>query len=63
MNGSYLGPEYSQEKIENDLSTIGAVYEVMEEDKIIEKTVNDLEIYVIHWPVVVSSLYDILCKW
>ena len=43
MNGSYLGPEYSQEVIENQLKTLGANYEILNEDDLINKTVENLD--------------------
>ena len=43
MLGSYLGPEYSKEIIEEELKKIGAKYSVMDEHEIIEKTVQSLE--------------------
>ena len=43
MNGSYLGPEYSQDQIEEDLKKLGATYLVMNENEIIDKTVQCLE--------------------
>ena len=42
MQGSYLGPEYTQKEIENDLIKAGAVFEFIEEEKLIDKTVDDL---------------------
>ncbi len=42
MQGSYLGPEYSQNKIEKMLKDIGANFEVFDEETIIEKTTEDL---------------------
>ncbi len=42
MNGSYLGPEFSQEEIERELSEIGAVFEIIDEDELINRTANDL---------------------
>ena len=42
MNGSYLGPEYSQNEIEDDLKKLGANFEVLDEDEIIDKTSNKL---------------------
>tara|TARA_B100002052_G_scaffold255080_1_gene245065 strand:+ start:1433 stop:3271 length:1839 start_codon:yes stop_codon:yes gene_type:complete len=42
MQGSYLGPEYTQEKIEYELNKTGAVYEIFDEDKLINKTADDL---------------------
>jgi len=37
MQGSYLGPEYSQAEIEEQLSRIGAKYETLKEDDLIDK--------------------------
>jgi carbamoyltransferase len=42
MQGSYLGPEYTQKKIEDDLTKAGAVFESMEEESLINKTAEDL---------------------
>jgi len=42
MKGSYLGPEYTQEQIENELKKVGAFFECMDEDKLLDKTVEDL---------------------
>ena len=42
MQGSYLGPEYSNSEIESSLKNLGAKYEVLEEEKIIDNTSNDL---------------------
>ncbi len=42
MSGSYLGPEYTQEEIENELHRIGAKFQFLSEDEIINKTSNDL---------------------
>ncbi len=42
MQGSYLGPEYTQKEIENDLTKAGAIFESFEEDILINKTANDL---------------------
>ena len=38
MRGSYLGPEYSQQEIEEKLKKIGANFKIVEEDKLIEET-------------------------
>ena len=38
MQGSYLGPEYSQSKIEDILSNLGAKFEVIDEENLINKT-------------------------
>ena len=35
MKGSYLGPEYTQEEIERELSEIGAVFVSIDEDELI----------------------------
>jgi carbamoyltransferase len=42
MNGSYLGPEFTQSEIEKELSEIGAEFEILEEDELLSKTANDL---------------------
>ena len=42
MQGSYLGPEYSQKEIEEHLNSIGAKYNILAEDKIINQTSEDL---------------------
>ena len=42
MQGSYLGPEYSQSKIEDILSNLGAKFEVIDEENLINKTAQDL---------------------
>ena len=42
MNGSYLGPEYSQDQIEEELTKLGAVYSTVSEDELIEITAEDL---------------------
>ena len=38
MQGSYLGPEYSQKEIESELNRLGAKYNVFNDQEIIEKT-------------------------
>ena len=38
MKGSYLGPEFNQKQIENELLNLGAKFEVLNKDKILEKT-------------------------
>ena len=38
MNGSYLGNEFSQEKIENELKSLGANFEILEYEDLIDKT-------------------------
>ena len=42
MQGSYLGPEYSQEEIEKELEKIGAVYQIKTEEDLIDCTAEDL---------------------
>ena len=42
MKGSYLGPEYSQSYIENELTKIGANFTVIDEDNLISITADDL---------------------
>ena len=42
MKGSFLGPEYTDNDIKNELQKVGAVFELMDENEIINKTVEDL---------------------
>jgi len=42
MQGAYLGPEYSQESIEQELTRIGAVYRVLSLDELLGATVDSL---------------------
>ena len=42
MQGSYLGPEYSQDEIEKELEKIGAIYQIKTEEDLIECTAEDL---------------------
>ena len=42
MQGSYLGPEYSQKEIEKELQNLGANFTIIEEDKIIDTAAEDL---------------------
>jgi len=42
MKGSYLGPEFNQKDVIQSLSSLGAVFETLTEDKIIEKTAQAL---------------------
>ncbi|MEA2939313.1 MAG: carbamoyltransferase, partial [Alphaproteobacteria bacterium] len=42
MTGSYLGPEFSQAEIEARLHAAGARYEVLDDDRIIDATVDAL---------------------
>ena len=41
MQGSFLGPEYTQKEIEEQLKIIGANYETLDEDELIETVAND----------------------
>lgn len=43
MKGSYLGPQYSQEEIEARLSAIGAVYETVSDEQLIDQVAHALE--------------------
>ena len=38
MQGSYLGPRYSNDEVTDKLDELGAKYELLDEDKIIEQT-------------------------
>ena len=38
MNGSYLGPSYKQDVIEKELASLGAKFEVLSYEEIIEQT-------------------------
>ena len=42
MNGTYLGPSYSQQEARRDLDAIGADYEVCSESDLLEKTASSL---------------------
>jgi len=42
MQGSYLGPEYKQSEIEKELDEIGALYQVKNEEDLIDCTAEDL---------------------
>ncbi len=42
MQGSYLGPEYSQENIEKELKNLGAKFDVLNDKDVIEKTSESL---------------------
>jgi carbamoyltransferase len=42
MNGSYLGPEYNQDQIEKELKLIGAIFETVDYEKLIDETSNFL---------------------
>ena len=43
MQGSYLGPEYSNEEIKIDLEKLGATFEILNDDELIDRTTNDLK--------------------
>ena len=42
MKGSYLGTEFNQDEIEEELKTLGANFEILEYDKLIDKTAEFL---------------------
>ena len=42
MKGSYLGNEYTQEQIEKDLKNLGAEFEILDYEKLIDKTAEFL---------------------
>jgi carbamoyltransferase len=42
MQGAYLGPAYAQDQIEHDLRQMGAVFEVLSDDSILDACVRDL---------------------
>jgi carbamoyltransferase len=42
MNGSYLGPEFTQNQIEEELKLIGAIYETVDYEKLINQTSEHL---------------------
>ncbi len=42
MQGSYLGPEFSQKEIEEQLDKAGAKYEILKENELLDKTATDL---------------------
>ena len=42
MRGSYLGPEYSQKEIEEQLDKAGAKYEIFKNEELLDKTATDL---------------------
>lgn len=43
MQGSYLGPQYSQDDIETRLNAIGAVYETVSDQQLIDQVAHALE--------------------
>ena len=42
MQGSYLGPEYSQKEIQKQLDQAGAKYEIFKDKELLDKTATDL---------------------
>jgi len=44
MQGSYLGPEYSQKEVEEQLVIAGAKFKILKDDDLIEKTSTDLSL-------------------
>jgi len=42
MQGSYLGPEYSQKEIEEQLDKAGGKYEIFKDEELLDKTATDL---------------------
>jgi carbamoyltransferase len=42
MQGSYLGPEFSNDEIKKTLENVGAIYETINEDELISITAKDL---------------------
>jgi carbamoyltransferase len=42
MKGSYLGPQYSQKEIEHRLESVGAIFESLSEEEMIERTAQAL---------------------
>ena len=42
MQGSFLGPDYSQNKIEQELEKLGAKFSVLDENDLIEKTAEEI---------------------
>ena len=42
MQGSYLGPEFTNNEIENELKNIGANFEKLDDNEIIDRTSRDL---------------------
>ena len=41
MKGSYLGPIFTNEEINQRLTNLGAKFEILEDDALIEKTADD----------------------
>jgi len=44
MQGSYLGPEYTQDEIQEQLDSVAAEYEILEEEDLLDKTSTDLSL-------------------
>ncbi len=42
MQGSYLGPKYSQKEIEEQLDKAGAKYQIFKDEELLDKTATDL---------------------
>ena len=42
MQGSYLGPQYLQKEIEEQLNAAGAKYEVFQDEELLDKTATDI---------------------
>ena len=42
MQGSYLGPQYSQQEVERKLNDLGAKFEILNEENLINRTTEDL---------------------
>ncbi len=42
MKGAYLGPEYNKNEIEKELNKLGANYEILDDEILLKKTVEDL---------------------
>jgi len=42
MQGSYLGPEYLQKEIEEQLNAAGAKYEILKDEELLDKTATDI---------------------
>ncbi len=42
MKGSYLGPEFTQKQIEEELTKNGAIYEILDEENLISKAAENL---------------------
>ena len=42
MQGSYLGPEFTQKEIEDELKRVGAIFNVIDENELINKTAEDI---------------------